>query len=561
MTRKRGGGKPGRRSESDLHTPAHDLEASSERDDRNDGASRAGTVGSVATRLYVPLVAFLTGASVMIVELAASRVLSPYFGNTLYTWTALIGVIMIALATGYYVGGMIADRAPRTIVLLHLLSGAAAAVIVVPFVALKVTQSLAPEQQAVDIVTGPLTAALLLFALPGCLLGTVTPFAVKLLSLRTDNKRVGASAGLVSGLSTLGSVVGTFASGFVLIPAMSIRAIFIAVGATLALAAAIGYAGVLGSRARSLPAAVVVALGAMLLSYVAWASEEPLEPGTVYQTDTFYHRIQVRRWREFTDRRVIEVSMDRAPEGAQYEGSGELKYEYTRYVRLERVFCPTMERAAFLGGGAYSMPEALADAHADADIEVAEIDPEVANVGRRFFRLGDYAGRVVPITRDARRFLAESRHRYDLIFGDAYHGRQNVPSHMVTREFFDLVRRRLDGDGVFMMNLIGAVQGRSNRLFSSVAATVLDVFPEIYVFAVAPAFPELTQNLILVAPASQLGLSHDEMIRRAGDDRELVQMVRTFIPSRLYDVVSAQVLTDDFNPVEFIIARQLRESD
>lgn len=513
-----------------------------------------------AAGVYISVVAFLTGASVMIVELAASRVLSPHFGNTLYTWTALIGVIMIALAAGYYAGGRLADRRPQPMLLLHLISAAAACVLIVPALALKVTASLAPEGEQVDLLWGPLTAAMLLFALPGCLLGTVTPFAIKLLSLRSENERVGTSAGTVSGLSTVGSVLGTFGAGFVLIPSMSIRTIFIVVGLTLAVAAALGYAGLLGTKMRSLPAAALVLVGGFFLSIVAESSEAPRPPGTVEQIDTYYHQIRVTRREGYNGKRITTIYMDQAAEGAQYEGSGDLVFTYTRFYRLEKLFVPEMERAAFLGGGAYSMPEALVDDHPGAVADVVEIDPAVEQLGRRYFRLDEYDGRVAPVVGDARSFLWSTEERYDMIFGDAYRGQQNVPSHMVTKEFFELVRRRLADDGVYMMNLIGALRGSQSRFFASVHQTLLEVFPEVYVFATAPAFPELAQNLILVAPVRQLELSEEELVRRSGEDEALASMAGTLVPEDLIDTSDGTVLTDDFNPVEYIVARQLDES-
>jgi spermidine synthase len=207
------------------------------------------------------------------------------------------------------------------------------------------------------------------------------------------------------------------------------------------------------------------------------------------------------------------------------------------------------------------MPEALVDDHPDVRVDVAEIDPEVAEIGRRYFRLGDYDENITPVIGDARAFLLGRETRYDLIFGDAYRGRQNVPDHLVTREFFELVKRRLTDDGVFMMNLIGAVRGTSSQFFTAVASTLLEVYPELYVFAILPAYPELTQNLILVAPVRERGFSRDDLIEQAGDDEALLRMVRNLVPRRTYDLSNGTVLTDDFNPVQYIIARQLRDSD
>lgn len=509
--------------------------------------------------VYITTIAFLTGASVMIVELAASRVLSPYFGNTLYTWTALIGVIMVALSAGYYAGGRLADRRPTLTVLLHLVSAAAAFVILVPILALKVTASLAPEGRQPDILWGPLLAALLLFAVPGILLGSVSPFAIKLLSLRTENARVGTSAGTVSGLSTVGSVLGTFGAGFVLIPSLGIRTIFIVVGAVLFAAAALGYAGLIGARYRSLPAAALALVAGVFLAAVAESSEDPRGPNVVYRADTFYHRIEVEQIEPMPGRTITSIFMDRAPEGAQLENGGELVFDYTTYYRLESLFVPDLRRAAFLGGGAYSMPEALANDHPEAVVDVVEIDPMVERLGRRFFYLDEYRGRVRPVVGDGRTFLLGARERFDLIFGDAYRGQQNVPSHMITREFFELTRRRLDDDGIFMMNLISAINGPMSRLFASVSATLREVYPELYVFAVDAPFPTRPQNLILVAPARGRGLTESALRDRAGDDEDLLSMVENLVPGELHGTSGATVLTDDYNPVEYIIARQLKQ--
>lgn len=205
------------------------------------------------------------------------------------------------------------------------------------------------------------------------------------------------------------------------------------------------------------------------------------------------------------------------------------------------------------------MPQALADDHPDAVIEVIEIDPVIEQLGRRFFRLDHYQGRVHPLTGDARVFLAATTQRYDLIFGDAFRGRQTVPPHLATREFFDLVHQRLMDKGVYMMNLMGALEGPRSELFCSVAATLREVFPELYVFAVYPQTPCADlQNLVLVAPARPLGWTKHDLLARA-DDPPLATMVAGLVDQAEYDLSAATVLTDDFSPVEMLVTRQLRE--
>jgi spermidine synthase len=508
---------------------------------------------------YICVAAFVAGASVMIVELTASRVLAPSFGNTLYTWTSLIGVVLVALSVGYYAGGRLADRYPTPKTLLHLISAAALCVLAVPILSRLVVAGLASEGQEVDIILGPLYAALLLFAVPGCLLGTVTPVCIKLLSQQTHNHRVGASAGTIAMLSTVGSVLGTFGAGFVLIPAVGARSIFVVVGLCLAVTAALGYAGLVGSRFRSPRSAGLVLIGAAVLGLASQLGLESAAQNVVFQKDTFYHRISVMRMNAPDGRGVTFLLTDGAAQGAQADEGEHLVYEYNRYYRLERLFADSVRRALFLGGGAYATPECLADDHPGAVVDVVEIDPEIERIARRFFRLDDYEGRVRPVVDDARRFLAASNERYDLIFGDVFRGKQTVPPHLVTREFFELIKRRLTADGVYMMNVIGALQGPRSRLFVSVAATLQDVFGELYVFAVHPNRPATQpQNLVLVAPKQQRNWNRMDLVERAGSDA-LVRMAGNLVGADLFDLSGATLLTDDFCPVEYLVACQLRD--
>jgi spermidine synthase len=203
------------------------------------------------------------------------------------------------------------------------------------------------------------------------------------------------------------------------------------------------------------------------------------------------------------------------------------------------------------------MPKTLADDHDGLSIEVVEIDPEVEAVGRRFFRLDEYRGRVVPICADARAFLSASRERYDLIFGDVYRGMGGVPAHLLTQEFFALVRRRLNGGGVYMMNLVSARRGERSLLFQSVAKTVLSVFSEVYVFIGAPGPPEAPHNLLLVAPREERHWNEQDLLRRAGSDELAESLIRTYVEPGEYDLLRGVVITDDFNPSELLVARQL----
>ena len=218
------------------------------------------------------------------------------------------------------------------------------------------------------------------------------------------------------------------------------------------------------------------------------------------------------------------------------------------------MFCEKVDTGVFLGGGAYAMPEALADAYPRAKIEVVEIDPHVTEVARRFFRLADYP-QIEPIAGDARRHLRFTPKHYDIIFADAFNGVRYVPSHLLTQEFFTAVKGRLDEGGVFMMDIISAARGDKSQLFKMVLTTLRSVFDTVYVFAIDRNDLETPQNLILLASVHQRPFPNTENISL--QNHSLGALLRTYVPPTEYDLSGAAPLTDNYNPIEYIVAKQL----
>ena len=185
--------------------------------------------------LYLYFSVFLSGGSILVMEIAAGRVLAPHFGNTLYTWTSMIGIILAALSLGYSIGGRLADRNPSTRLFFSLMLGGAGLVALVP----ALRGILLPTmEESLSLQSGPVIAGLLLFAAPGCVLATLTPFAVKL-AARGEGS-LGAVTGNLFTWSTIGSILGTFATGFVFIPFFGLNGIFLTTAAALTLTATLG---------------------------------------------------------------------------------------------------------------------------------------------------------------------------------------------------------------------------------------------------------------------------------------------------------------------------------
>ena len=512
-------------------------------------------------RAFLIVAAFLAGAAVMIIELAGNRVLAPWFGNSLYTWTGLIGVILVSISAGYYLGGYLADKRPDYVVLSHLLAASAVLTILVPLL----QSGLEASVGSLGVVWGPVAGTMLLFAVPGCLLASVSPFAIRLTSLLSQDQRVGVSAGSIGMFATLGSVVGTFGSGFLLIPHLRLRTVFLATGLVLVLLAAVGYL-LFSPRLRQskwLGAGPVLLVG--LLATLVWLAEsrqkETLVLGlarakVVFERTTFYHRIQVAELPTADGDTARFLKLDTTEEGMQYVGAPEeMILPFQDYWKLAKLFSGRIERAAFLGGGAFTWPEVLLDAFPHARADVVEIDPAVIEVGRKYFRVDEYP-RMNPVADDARRFLRSSGARYDLIFGDAYHGKYCVPAHLVTREFFELVKDRLNPRGVYIMNVASAVEGDHATLFCSLAKTLSEVFPHQWVFVTDPQEPETVQNIFIVAALHDPGV---EAMRR-GEHEQGKLAERLFVgylePGQ-YDLSRGVVSSDDYNPVEYLVAGSL----
>jgi spermidine synthase len=485
----------------------------------------------------------------MIIELCANRILAPWFGNSLYTWTGLIGIILVAMSVGYYFGGWLVDRRPNFVTLVHLLMMSAFFTLVIPLFHTVLEDSFSET----NLVWGPILASLVLFALPGCLLGSVSPFAIRLISLLYADKRIGLSAGWIGMASTLGSVVGTFSAGFLLIPHMGIRAIFLFTGIILGLLAAIGYTFFpSGGRKKAL---LINASILVPLIFGVFASGSKVPAHVVFNQTTFYHQIRVFQSMLPNGDYERTLYLDTTIEGAQYEKSRELPIAYQRYWELVKIFCPKIKSAAFMGAGAYAMPQSLLDAYPHVAIDVIEIDPKLVEVGRSFFRLKEYP-QIAALVDDARHYLNTSKKRYDLIFGDAYNGVRYVPAHLITLEFFELIKKRLDEKGVYMMNLISAIQGENSNLFLSVVKTLGLVFDHTYVFALHPNRLTEAQNIIIVASGQKLSMHYD-FAKMDPNARGIKLMLGTYVPPNMYDISKATVLSDNFNPVEYMVAKSL----
>ena len=295
-------------------------------------------------------------------------------------------------------------------------------------------------------------------------------------------------------------------------------------------------------------------MGSAFLVGAATSGSPPgLTEETIYFQENMYHTIRVYE-RDKGGGRVRELYLDSQPEGAMVVGDDRaLHFEYTKFLEMTPLAVPDLRRALFIGGGAFTMAKALHLIRPEAEISVAELDPDVVDVGRKFFRLGNYP-KIQVAAEDGRRYLRRSSGRWDLIVGDAYRGLRTIPSHLITREFFVEIRERLAARGAFFMNLIAFRAGPAAPLYAAVYRTMTAVFPEVWVFSTDPQSPTIPQNILFLAFREKKAGRAREFMGRLEREARLSFIAQGRVPPPGPRVYGPE-LTDDFSPVENLIEK------
>ncbi|MDR7523626.1 MAG: fused MFS/spermidine synthase [Armatimonadota bacterium] len=500
--------------------------------------------------MVLRIVVFGSGAVLMGLEIVGSRVIAPFFGSSVFVWGALISIFLGALSLGYYLGGTAADRWPRSGVLAALLSAAGVAIIALNVASRPVL--LAFDAWDLGPRLSPLLSSIVLFAVPSVLMGMTSPFAIKLVA--QDLATVGATAGVLYALSTAGSIFGTIATAFFLIPALGVRAILLLLGGTLLALAGLLVAGtgrVLRPARTAATAAALVALAA--LPGGAGPIRLPVQR-VIYEKDSAYHQISV-----LEDGFNRYLRFNRSFQGGMVlRDPYESPFLYTSYAHLALVFHPGPRRVLMIGLGSGTIPKRFTRDYPDVVVDSVELDPAVVDVARRFFEVKDHPRHRI-VVQDGRVYLRRTDAKYDLIILDAYFA-EGIPFHLATREFLEVVRDRLHPGGVVVSNIIGALEGPNSRLYRALHKTYGAVFPALYPFPTAFGLarnPTETRTIILVA-AGKTGMRPEEILASA---RRLRAEGRVRLPLDRYagDFYGGRIstddvplLTDDYAPVDIL---------
>jgi spermidine synthase len=487
----------------------------------------------------LPLLVFVVGTGSLGAEIAAVRLLAPYFGASTIVWANTIGIVLVALSIGYWLGGRLADRHPHMRGLCLLALAAAALLALVPFAAdplLDVAVEALDEISAGAFI-GSLLAVLVLVAVPVLLLGAVSPYAIRLAVTKVEE--AGTVAGRLYALSTAGSLAGTLVSALLLIPLVGTRRTFLIFALAIALVAVWGLRPV---RRYALAPAAIAALIA-------------LPVGTLKAADTDGGRVIHEAETEYQYARVIEY-----PDGHRTLELNEGQAQHSVYHRdtvltgdvwdghLVLGFAALDEppgRVAILGNAAGTTSRAYEEFFPRTRVDGVEIDAELSDIGREYFDMNN--PRLHLYHEDARPFLRRIDADYDQISVDAYR-QPYIPFYLTTVEFFESVRDRLRPGGVVVVNA-GHPEGQDD-LEKVLSATIGEVFPNVLRDPI-----EDTNTLIV---ASEAPLSADRL-RQAADTMPAGLRATALAAARRIEppLRGGDVYTDDKAPVEWLIDKSI----
>ncbi len=510
------------------------------------GAATPQSITRLHSWLWQPnLIVFISSGCIMILELVAGRIIAPYVGVSLYTWTSIIGVVLAGISLGNFLGGWLADRwaSLRFLGGIFLLAG------LTSFVVLAVDWLGGVTPISWPIVVRILLLTTALFFVPCLILGTISPVVAKL-AVRDLNK-TGITVGKIYAAGTAGSIVGTFMTGFLLISWFGTHTIVWGVGLVLL---AMGLAFTLLRRRLLLLAAIGLMVGASALAFnLDWLRGPCMR-------ETNYFCIKVKE--DQRDGEVVRIlTLDRLVHSyTSLNNPTKLVYGYEQmYAEATTYQAQQVDqlRALFIGGGGYTFPRYIEAVYPGSDIDVIEIDPGVTEVAYDWLGLQPDT-EIVTYNQDARLFLEHPPSRqYNLIMGDAFND-FSVPYHLTTREFNERVRAWLAPGGLYMVNIVDAGSANFLRAF---AHTLHQSFPYVYLTPTSAAWrdsPRMT--FVLLATDQPLDMAELAALA-AGTDGESRLAEQMFSPAELEQFLAEGeqvMLTDRYAPVDQLLAPVVR---
>lgn len=490
---------------------------------------------------------FFAGLATLAIEMAASRLLGNVFGTSNLVWASIIGLILIYLTVGYFLGGSWADRSPYYKTFYQILLWAGFSSALVPYISRPVLRIAADAFDVLNlgILFGSFTAVLVLLIVPMTLLGMASPFAIRL--AMEDSSQTGKIAGRIYAISTLGSFFGTFLPVLVLIPFMGTYRTFFTIGLLLVVLGLWGLAASTSWKEAVRYAWMPILIVAMLIWGLPGTDKK--SSGMVYESESAYNYIQVLEFDGFRYLRLNEgqgVHSIYHPDTVIYGGPWE-------QVLTAPFFNPAPQNPAeitsmaIVGLAAGTTARQASAAFPNIAIDGFEIDPEIVDVGRQWFDMNEPNLNVM--VEDGRWGLKKSDKRYQIISVDAYRP-PYIPAQMTTREFFQEAHAHLTDDGVLVLNVGRAPNDR--RLIDALGTTLLTVFPTVHAVDVPDSFNTILFATVKPTVPENLLANLENLKSQPDAAPVLLDALQTAAASLAEGPQAGVVFTDDHAPVEWI---------
>ena len=481
------------------------------------------------------IIAFCSGAMVMIYELLGSRILGIHIGASLFVWTNIIAIILWALAYGYYIGWKLADKGAGLETISKLFFLSALGFFLLPFFKDPLVSQIANIFP--DVRLSSSVASIVLFAPMSVALGMIPPIItkIKLKSLEDG----GSVIGRFGSIGTVGSIIGTFASGFFLIPFFGVDSLLFGLAGGWVILSLFSHDAHLKKN---------IILWVFVISALFFNAElkKQHEKLGVFRYDTAYSHITVSDDYIGANIPVRNLRVDNITHAGMFKDSDELLYNYTKHYHLFDILTPGSKEILMLGGAAYSFPKSFLLAYPDKKLDVVEIDPSMTEIAREHFDLPDNDNLSI-YHEDARVFLNTSEKKYDAILWDAFGSFVSIPYQLTTKELIEKKYDMLTDNGVVILNVISSLYGESSRFLHSEYKTYKEVFPEVFIVPVVDSNNHgLVQNVMLIAAKNPEALSFETVHPE----------LKKYIAKKMYLDIDpdTQILTDDYAPVDYYIA-------
>lgn len=476
------------------------------------------------------IIVFLSGAIGMGLELIAARVLSPYVGSSNVVWTSIIGIILASMSIGYWVGGKKADKNASEDAISEILLVASLFTSLIPVLETVIVKQFAGIIG--NLIFAAIICAIIVFSIPSFILATISPYAVKIKS--KEENEIGSLSGRISSLSTIGSIVGTFLMGFILIPNIGVNNINIGVTLTLVIMSIIAREKRNKKYYYSTLLLVCIMLILIILGKYLFKINNP---DILLDTDSQYSRIWVKQVKT-SQNTYKTLQVDTGIESYIDSETGEMGAKYLRYYDLFEYLNKDAKTTLLIGGAAYTYPIHYLQKYETKTIDVVEIDGKMTKIAEEQFGLNTKNDKLKIYNQDGRSYLNYSKNKYDTILIDAFKG-TNVPFELTTYEALSNAREMLNENGIVLTNIIASIEGEESELIQYEYSTYRAVFDEVKIFMVANKDRTDKQNLILVGIKGKPEIDETKY----SEYKQYLEMEVTEFKT------DKKVVTDDYAPI------------